>query len=57
VKNKIFIETPCFEFKVNLKYVNYFYNWETRTQEWIGLLKSLEDLSPKIPKNILLNYS
>jgi UDP-glucose:(glucosyl)LPS alpha-1,2-glucosyltransferase len=39
------------------KYVNYFYNWETRTQEWIDLLKSLEHLSPKITKNISFSYS
>ena len=43
--------------KYQSKYVNHFYNWETRTQEWIDLLKSLEHLSPKIPKNISLSYS
>jgi UDP-glucose:(glucosyl)LPS alpha-1,2-glucosyltransferase len=43
--------------KYQSKYVNHFYNWETRTQEWIDLLKSLEHLSPKIPKNISFSYS
>jgi len=45
------------QLKYQSRYVNYFYNWETRTQEWIDLLKSLEHLSPKIPKNISFNYS
>jgi glycosyltransferase involved in cell wall biosynthesis len=43
--------------KYQSQYVNHFYNWETRTQEWIDLLKSLEHLSPKIPKNISFSYS
>ena len=43
--------------KYQSKYVNHFYNWETRTQEWIDLLKSLEHLNPKISKNISLSYS
>jgi UDP-glucose:(glucosyl)LPS alpha-1,2-glucosyltransferase len=45
------------QLKYQSKYVNYFYNWETRTEEWINLLESLEHLSPKIPRNILLRYS
>jgi UDP-glucose:(glucosyl)LPS alpha-1,2-glucosyltransferase len=40
--------------KYQSKYVNHFYNWETRTQEWIDLLKSLEHLSPKFQKIFLL---
>jgi glycosyltransferase involved in cell wall biosynthesis len=43
--------------KYQSKYVNHFYNRKTRTQEWIDLLKSLEHLSPKIPKNIFFDYS
>ena len=43
--------------KYQSKYVNHFYNWKTRTQEWIDLLKSLEHLSSKIPKNISFSYS
>ena len=45
------------QLKYQSKYVNYFYNWETRTQEWIDLLKSLEHLNPKIAKKISFTYS
>ena len=45
------------QLKYQSKYVNCFYNWETRTQEWIDLLKSLEHLNPKISKTISFNYS
>ena len=43
--------------KYQSKYVNHFYNWETRTQEWIDLLKSLEHLSPKIKQQATFSYS
>ena len=43
--------------KKQKEYVNYFYNWERRTQDWIDLLKSLENLNPKLPKNISFSYS
>jgi glycosyltransferase involved in cell wall biosynthesis len=43
--------------KYQSKYVNYFYNWETRTQEWIELLKSLEHLNPKIKQQANFSYS
>lgn len=45
------------QLKYQSRYVNYFYNWETRTQEWIDLLQSLEHLNPRIAKNISFNYS
>ena len=45
------------QLKYQSKYINYFYNWETRTQEWIDLLKSLEHLNPKMLKNITINYN
>jgi glycosyltransferase involved in cell wall biosynthesis len=43
--------------KYQRKYVNYFYNWERRTQEWIELLKSLEHLNPKIKQQATFSYS
>jgi glycosyltransferase involved in cell wall biosynthesis len=43
--------------KSQREYVNYFYNWEKRTQEWIELLKSLEHLNPKIKQQANFNYS
>jgi glycosyltransferase involved in cell wall biosynthesis len=43
--------------KYQRKYVNYFYNWEKRTQEWIELLKSLEHLNPKIKHQATFSYS
>ena len=43
--------------KYQSKYVNHFYNWETRTQEWIDLLKSLEHLSPRIKQQATFSYS
>jgi UDP-glucose:(glucosyl)LPS alpha-1,2-glucosyltransferase len=43
--------------KYQSQYVNHFYNWETRTQEWIDLLKSLEHLSPKIKQQATFSYS
>ena len=43
--------------KYQRKYINYFYNWETRTQEWIELLKSLEHLNPKIKQKPTFSYS
>ena len=43
--------------KYQREYVNYFYNWERRTQEWIELLKSLEHLNPKIKQSITFIYS
>lgn len=33
--------------KKQKEYVDYFFNWERRTQEWVGLLKSLEHLPLK----------
>ena len=45
------------QLKYQSKYVNYFYNWEIRTQEWIDLLKSLEHLNTKIAKKISFTYS
>lgn len=38
-------------------YVNEFYNWETRTQEWIDFLVSLKQSTPKIIKKSLFSYS
>jgi glycosyltransferase involved in cell wall biosynthesis len=43
--------------KYQREYVNYFYNWERRTQEWIELLKSLEHLDPKIKQQANFSYS
>lgn len=43
--------------KYQREYVNYFYNWEKRTQEWIDLLKSLEHLNPKIKQQANFSYS
>ena len=43
--------------KYQREYVNYFYNWERRTQEWIELLKSLEHLNPKIKQQANFSYS
>jgi glycosyltransferase involved in cell wall biosynthesis len=43
--------------KYQREYVNYFYNWERRTQEWIELLKSLEHLNPKIKQQTTFSYS
>ena len=43
--------------KKQKEYVDYLFNWERRTQDWIELLQSLEHLNPKIPKNISFNYS
>ena len=43
--------------KYQREYVNYFYNWEKRTQEWIDLLKSLEHLSPRIKQQATFSYS
>jgi glycosyltransferase involved in cell wall biosynthesis len=43
--------------KYQSKYVNHFYNWETRTQEWIELLRSLEHLNPKIKQQATFSYS
>jgi len=43
--------------KYQSKYVNHFYNWETRTQEWIDFLKSLEHLNPKIKQQANFSYS
>jgi glycosyltransferase involved in cell wall biosynthesis len=43
--------------KYQREYVNYFYNWERRTQEWIELLKSLEHLNPKIKQQVNFSYS
>jgi glycosyltransferase involved in cell wall biosynthesis len=43
--------------KYQREYVNHFYNWERRTQEWIELLKSLEHLNPKIKQQATFSYS
>jgi hypothetical protein len=43
--------------KYQREYVNYFYNWERKTQEWIELLKSLEHLNPKIKQQTTFSYS
>ena len=43
--------------KYQREYVNYFYNWETRIQEWIDLLQSLEHLNPKIKQKSTFSYS
>jgi len=43
--------------KYQREYVNYFYNWERRTQEWIELLRSLEHLTPKIKQQANFSYS
>ena len=42
--------------KYQREYVNYFYNWETRIQEWIDLLQSLEHLNPKIKQKSTFSY-
>jgi hypothetical protein len=39
------------------EYINYFYNCEKITQEWIELLKSLEHLNLKIKQQATFNYS
>jgi hypothetical protein len=42
--------------KYQREYMNYFYNWERRTQEWIELLKSLEHLNPRIKQQATFSY-
>jgi len=42
--------------KYQRAYMNYFYNWERRTQEWIELLKSLEHLNPRIKQQATFSY-
>jgi UDP-glucose:(glucosyl)LPS alpha-1,2-glucosyltransferase len=43
--------------KKQKEYVDYFFNWNRRTQEWIDLLKSLEHLNPKIKQKSILIYT
>ena len=43
--------------KQQKEYVDYFFNWDRRTQEWIELLKSLEHLNPKIKQSTTFSYS